>query len=382
MAGNLGAVALHGSRSDIFLWHRYYIPSYLMACLLAALGGQVLAERLSRARGLLLALPLAALLSGFQAHDRSRYHIAEDFGRSLLDTLPPGAHLSASDDNILFVLIYLHLVEGLRPDLDLILQGVGGADLPPLRFDPDSDPLFLTHHPNWSVPGLEVVPVGLAFRTLRSGAPYPEPIIPAFELAGERDPRVPRDYLTRNLIGHFHYMLGVTFERRAWARAAGEFDAARRAAPDNDVLFYNLGLIYRRNGLLPEALDAFERSHAINPRHIPGQREVRASDRIAELRPEVRRSRVLERAAAERLQQPGLQPGSAEYQRAVAAVLDAQGQPLLARGHRLRAEQADGGERPLSATQPSARAETPPERRQVAPQPSRSSPRESSAPAI
>ena len=30
--------------------------------------------------------------------------------------------------NILFVLIYLTMVEGVRPDVNLILQGVGGAD--------------------------------------------------------------------------------------------------------------------------------------------------------------------------------------------------------------------------------------------------------------
>ena len=107
---------------------------------------------------------------GFREFDRSRYRIAEDFSRTLLATLPPGAHLTASDDNILFVLIYLHLVEGVRPDVDLVLQGVGGADLPPLRFNPDSEPLFFTHHPNWRLPALDIVPVGLVFRALRAGS--------------------------------------------------------------------------------------------------------------------------------------------------------------------------------------------------------------------
>jgi tetratricopeptide (TPR) repeat protein len=342
MAGNFAIVALHGSRSDLFLWHRYYIPSYLMACLLAAMGGQVLVDRVPRLRTLLLVVPLVALSSGFEAHDRSRYRVGEDFGRKLLDTLPPGAHLSASDDNILFVLIYLHLVEGLRPDLDLILQGVAGADLQALRFDPDNDPLFLTHHPNWNVEGLEVVPVGMVFRTVRSAAPLPEPSVPETGLAGEHDAGVPKDYLTQNLIGHFHYMLGVTFERRSWNRAAREFEAAKQAAPRNDVLFYNLGLIYRRNGLLPEALEAFERSHAINPRRIASNSDVMAADRVAELGSEVQLSRALERAAAGRLE-PGSQPGSADYHRALARVLDAQGLQLLARGHQLRAEQIGGG---------------------------------------
>ncbi len=291
MLGNLLSMALHGSRSDLFLWHRYYIPSYAMLALLAGLGAQVLIERLPRPAALAtLAAPAFLLATGWSAFDRSRYRVAEAFSSEVLRALPPGAHLSASDDNILFALLYLHFVEGRRPDVDLVLQGVGDADLPPLRFDPDRDPLFFTHHPNWEVPGLDVVPVGLGFRIAREGSPPPELTLPETPLAGEDDPRVPQDYLTRNLIGHFHYMLGVTFEERDWPRARREFETAARAAPDNDVLFYNLGLIYRRNGLLDDALAAFERSHAINPRHLPSGSRPRASDRIAELRAERERS--------------------------------------------------------------------------------------------
>ena len=206
----------------------------------------------------------------------------------MLRSLPPGAHLFASDDNVLFALLYLHLVEGRRPDVDLVLAGVGEADLPPLRFDPDRDPLFFTHHPNWNLPALEAVPIGIVFQIVRAGSPRPPLVLPEGPLAGEDDPRVPKDYLTQNLIGHFHYMLGVTFEQRDWPRARAELEAAARAAPSNDVLFYNLGLIYRRNGKLEEAVAAFERADAINPRYLPSGTRVRASDRLAELAAERR----------------------------------------------------------------------------------------------
>ena len=293
--GNFLAMALHGSRSDLFLWPRYYIPIFVLCALLAGLGLDVLRERQSsKVAVAALLLPLSMLVVGYPKHDRSRYRVADDFSRTLLVTLPPGAHLSASDDNILFVLIYLQLVEGVRPDVDLILQGVGGADLPPLRFDPDVDPLYFTHHPNWEIPGLEIVGTGLSFQVRRSGAPMPEPVIPKTELDGESDPAVPKDYLTQNLIGHFHYMLGVTFESRDWPRAESEFARARQAAPNNDVLFYNLGLIYRRNGLLERSLAAFERSHAINPRHIASRDQVRAVDRIDELEAELEKMNRLE----------------------------------------------------------------------------------------
>ena len=341
MAANFLAVAFHGSRSDIFIWHRYYIPSYVFAALLVGFGCQVLAERWGRRAAAALLVPLALLLTGYPRFDRSRYRVAEDFSRTLLQSLPPGAHLAASDDNILFVLIYLHLVEGVRPDVDLILQGVGDADLPTLRFDPDRDPLFFTHHPNWSLEGLEVVPVGIVFRTIRPG-PWPEVDRVKDELEGADDPRVPKDYLTRNLIGHFHYMQGLSFERRDWPRARRRFLRAVEVASENDVLFYNLGLIYRRNGLPRRALAAFERSAEINPRHIPSSRPVRPGDRVAEIRRELERLEALEErlAAAAGLVEPA---GSAARHLRLAELLEARGEALAARGHRLLAAEGHHG---------------------------------------
>jgi tetratricopeptide (TPR) repeat protein len=337
MAGNLAAVAMHGSRTDIFIWHRYYIPSYTMLALLAAIGlDAILVHLPSRLRLLPLALPLLMLVVGWSDFDRSRYRVAEDFSLTLLESIPPGAHLSASDDNILFVLMYLHLVEGLRPDINLILQGVGDAELPPLRFDPDREPLFLTHHPNWNVPEMQIVPVGLVFRVVRSGTQPPVPEISKTRLEGEDDPRVPKDYLTRNLIGHFHFMLGWTYEARDWPRAWREYQAAAAAAPQNDVLFYNLGLIYRRNGLFEEALAAFERSHEINDRSLASGSGAAAADRIEELTPEVERLDAIEAALAERIPASS-SPWLAAYHRAMADLLAARGEKVAARGHRLRA---------------------------------------------
>jgi transmembrane protein TMEM260 (protein O-mannosyltransferase) len=345
MAANLAAVALHGSRSDIFIWHRYYIPSYLMGALLAGMGTQALVERLpARARWLPLAVPLAALLLRFPTFDRSRYRIAEDFSRTLLATLPPGAHLTASDDNVLFVLMYLRFVEELRPDLDLILEGVADAQPPALRFNPDTDPLFLTHHPNWAVRGLEVAPVGLVFQTVREGKPWPRPSLPRTQLDGEDDPGVPKDYLTQNLVGHFHYMLGSTFERWDWPRAAREYERAQRASPGNDVLFFNLGLIYRRNGLLSESLRAFERSDAINPRRIASRDRVVASEKVAEVRAELQRVEAVEQELAPQI--GPVPPQSAAWHQRMAELLRLKGLDLPARGHALRAQVLAQGSNP------------------------------------
>jgi tetratricopeptide (TPR) repeat protein len=289
--GNVVAMGLHGSRSDLFIWHRYYIPAYLSAALLAAFGAQALLARVPpRMAWLLLAFPAYGCVTGWSEFDRSRYAVAEDYSRQLLAQLPPGAHLVASDDNILFVLLYLRYVEGQRPDVDLVAQGAqGSGDAPraPLHFDPDREALYFTHHPNWNLPELAIVPRGLLFRVERRGSAAPLPALSSTlprELAGENDPEVPKDYLTRNLIGEFHYMLALSAESAEPAIAAREFRAAAAAAPDNDVLFYNLGLIHLRAGRLEEALAAFSRSLEINPRHLASGSRPRAADRIAEVR--------------------------------------------------------------------------------------------------
>lgn len=306
MLGNLVAMALHGSRSDIFIWHRYYAPTYAMIALLAGLGAQIVLERLPRRTGaLLLLLPVFLIVSGWRDFDRSRYRIAEAFSTTVLDSLPPGSHLIATDDNVLFVLMYLHLVEHRRPDIDLVLQGVGGADLPPLRFGRDTEPVFLTHHPNWNLAELEIVPLGVVFQALPKGLPRPAVRTLLSELPGESDPRIPKDYLTQNLIGLFHYMLGFTYEQSDWVRAHAELERAALAAPGNDVLFYNLGLLYWRNGLLEEALAAFERSDRINPRHLASMKKPKAADKVVQLKAEVQRLKSLR----QRLQERGeLQP--------------------------------------------------------------------------
>ncbi len=392
MGANLASMALHGSRVDIFIWHRYYIPTYLMAALLAAAGWDLIAGRLAGSVGgvddpglaagqdttggrgsdmsweggpapaalgvgaragatshtglgrravpwVALALPCWLLVTGWSQVDRSRYRVSEAFSRTVLESLPPGAHLIATDDNILFTSMYLHLVEGVRPDVNLILQGVGGAQLPPLKFNPDEDPVYFTHHPNWNQPGLEIVPVGLTFRAWREGRPWPEPMRLPDLLEGEDDPRVPRDHLTQNLIGQFHYMKGVTLETKDWEGAAAEFRRAADAAPDNDVLYYNLGLIYRRGGLLPEALVWFRRSQAINPRHLASHDRPRASDKVIEVVEEAVRLEEVERSLMGQPSLAGLEHGSPEWHLAMAALLEPRGYVAWARGHVLRARE-------------------------------------------
>jgi len=179
------------------------------------------------------------------------------------------------------------------------------------------------------------------FRAARAGLPLPPPVLPIESLPGELDRRVPKDYLTQNLIGQFHYMLGFTFEQSDWPRARGEFAAAASAAPRNDVLFYNMGLVFRRNGLLDDALDAFRRSREINPRHLATRSHPRASERIAEVNEERKRLAALERGMAELPILQSVTRDTAEFHRRLATLLEGRDEPRAARGHRLIAQELE-----------------------------------------
>ena len=109
------------------------------------------------------------------------------------------------------------------------------------------------------------------------------------------------------------------------------------------MLFYNLGLIFSRDGLYADALAAFRRSAEINPREIASLSKPRAADRVQEVAGELDRLEKLE----ERLVagSAGVPPaaGSAADHRRRAALLAGQGETVAARGHLLLAEEAEPG---------------------------------------
>lgn len=340
---NLGSMALHGSRSDLFVWHRYYIPSYVAMALLAGLGAAFLRARFPVPARVLVLLPVLMLVDGWPRFDRSDHRFADQFSRELLENLPPNAVLSANDDSVFFPLIYLQLVEEVRPDVTLLMQGVQDQAPGGVRLRPEETPIFFTHAPSRTGPQIEVQPVGLVFQVTRSGQST-ELLDFDDRLDGEFDPRIPKDLLTRHLIAHFHFMIGVTYERRDWTRAARHWRRASELARDGDVHFYNMGLIYRRNGLPARALDAFQRSAAIHPRRLRG--DASASVWVERMQEEVARQERLVRAVRADLG-IGSADESAQALWRIAWELVDRGEPLLARGFSLRALEAESAANPL-----------------------------------
>jgi tetratricopeptide (TPR) repeat protein len=119
-----------------------------------------------------------------------------------------------------------------------------------------------------------------------------------------------------------------------------------RSAPHNDVLFFNLGLIFGSAGLYDEAIAAFRRSSEISPRPVLGPVRLKASDRIPAIEAEQRRVAALEADLARDGRLEGTAPGSIEWHRRLADLLDIRGERAAARGHELRALEAAAAGRP------------------------------------
>jgi tetratricopeptide (TPR) repeat protein len=278
---NIALMALHGSWSDIFQWRRYMISGYVVLTLALAWALASLTGRLP-SRGPLrwvaaLLLPALLLVSFWRVNDRSRHTFALDYAAIVLSTLPRNAVLIAQDDNVLFPLIYVQLVERWRPDVKLVMQGV--QQLSKMKIDLERKPVYFTHWNNLKSPDVRLVPEGVVYHLIRAEADW-SPVLPwqRYVFRGVDDPTIYRDYLTRNLIAGYFFMEGINYEFLEPQRAARAFERAGRIAHDNDVTQYNLGLAYARDGRPRAAYAQFLKVQKLNPRHLP------ARDRLAELR--------------------------------------------------------------------------------------------------
>jgi len=290
MLGVLNAAAMiaHARREDIFHWTRYMLTAWFALVFpLAAGWSWFLASLPADWQAVLaFALPAGLLVTRFGRHDLSRHRYAETYNRRILECLPEGATLIAQDDNVVFPLMYLKYVEQVRPDVKLLEQGV--HHLAPLRFNPRKDAVYCTH---WNAAfnqtvaagqaGLWLVPEGVIYRVISSDMNYqPRDMWNVFMLDGMENPRIPRNYLTRCLLGHVYFM------RAEWAtlendtNALGWYERAARMAYDDATLNYNIGLAFRRAGWRLAAAEMFQRAAALDRKFAPQSAERSAASPV------------------------------------------------------------------------------------------------------
>ncbi len=238
-------------------------------------------------------VPLATAVSNYAAADKSGYKFAREYAETLADTLPPNTLFFASSDHSTFPLLYLQVVEGVRPDVtiadpygyirdDLIQPGrhahphwqlghrsakhqveieewlIARTDRP-VCFSQKRGPSSLP-------PGSRLVPWGLTYRLQRAGEAFPAQ--PALPLAGW--PRAVRpesfDYTVDAIAGDWFFVHARdAFARHDYASARIALDLALEYGRGVKEVYNNCGSLSAENGLISDALMYYERALAMNP---------------------------------------------------------------------------------------------------------------------
>jgi len=108
-------------RLDAAVASVFYIPAILFAALLMEPVIRIAAQRLEETRAklsyLLIAIPLFPLLLNYGVCDARSFNLGDQAGRAMLAGVEEDAWILTEGDNSTFMLYYLQLVEGERPDV-------------------------------------------------------------------------------------------------------------------------------------------------------------------------------------------------------------------------------------------------------------------------
>ena len=276
----------------------YYLPSFLIFSLwlgfalswglrwLLSRRGDGLRIAGTVALVALTAIPLAVNFS--RASQRGRT-IAHDYGMNILSSVEPGAILFTAADNESFPTLYLHDVEGVRPDIAVF--DLGGTLERMRRFlglsgsAQDENPGRLrrmvverTHRPVYftkehmsagtdvlQMDDLSLEPFGLVYRLQRgAGRAREKKFLWSKYLKEEFEvPRQLRDYRAQMMMANYHLSWGedlwvskdTSAALRQYALARARLEGVEKAKIHNEM-----GIFFRRMGWIKGAKLEFERA--------------------------------------------------------------------------------------------------------------------------
>lgn len=261
LAGSAGLLLMIDLRPAAHVVHDnrvFFQPVVLLLTGLAGIGLWGL-SRVARIRSLpflFLLLLVRPLTAGLEEQDRSGDHLAGDIARFFLEPLERDAVLHVTEGQILFPLLYLQQVEGVRPDVRI--------EAPRAVFHPAAaggGPLHFSSRE--SAAGRRVVPYGISLRAAAPGETY--------EWKEEWDrlrPRLSRslDPMEREVLFGFHlrYARNLAMAGRE-ERAREELEEARLLAGRTEDGVIHLAKAYHEAGFREEALALFRERAASSP---------------------------------------------------------------------------------------------------------------------
>ncbi|MFH1681911.1 MAG: DUF2723 domain-containing protein [Candidatus Eisenbacteria bacterium] len=326
---SLGLVVLlnHGTDPrDASVASVFYLPAVLFGLLVTAPLLAEAARRMDRAVPrlslALLVLPILPLAANREVCDARGFTLARDAGEAMLEAAERDAVILTEGDNDTFILCYLQVVEGMRPDVELLDRDLnlfterygkegGGRVLAPERDEAierlaasDERPIYaVSRYTEEPVGGKRLVSVGPLYRLLSPEGEVAPRSLDRAHPEGLRVPGARDDYMARR------FAVSYLFRWIDHYRATGNQDGlaelnhlVRAAGEGLREAHLALGEGAAATGDTAGAVRELERSMAADPEFIEARR------RLAEL---LRADGNLERAeeeyrlVAERTGDPG-----------------------------------------------------------------------------
>jgi hypothetical protein len=131
-ASIVGVIYFNTPANFIRSMDRHYLPSLLIFTIWIVYGACTLAAMVWKARfryrlltlaivsALVLACPMHQIARNYSVVDSSKNYFAIDFARNSLNCLPPNAIVFTGGDNDTYPLLYAHIAEDVRPDVDIL----------------------------------------------------------------------------------------------------------------------------------------------------------------------------------------------------------------------------------------------------------------------
>lgn len=297
------------SREWLWVMRVFLLPAELITAIGIACALAWAAGSRTKLRAFMVGLGFATIMASFALHagqSKRNYTYAEDYARNILATLPENAIYVPGADHQAFPVMYLQVVEGLRPDVTLLrkygyfdlfaIPGLAEANpnswdhAPKRRYEPEilgwilkntSRPLVLSRQV--PVKGYEAhfAPLGLLVQALRPN----ETTLPGHTLDGLvwRTP-LPEHPVTEYSLSLFQYDV-------AFAGAQNKFAAGQTADALQDVdkaagfghrepeILNNLGVLCGRYGAYDTAENLFREVLVTHPDHESAQANLQRVER-------------------------------------------------------------------------------------------------------
>ena len=246
--------------------------------------------------GLILSVPLIPAIANYDRCDYSNYWYAYDHGHNILAGMLPDALVFPTGDHNTFPLVYLTLVEGVRPDV-LVADKYGYVDPAVLRHtaaalgvpEPEGKndvlgewliraahrPVYFTALTRPPVDDATFVPVGLSYHLLPRGKRVDrESCWHKISYRNLRDPAVVDFGASCILFDHYFFsgLRALTLGQRD--HALKDFATATRHAQGIKESFNNVGSALADHGYFAEAVQYFQEARRLDPHYLTPRRNL------------------------------------------------------------------------------------------------------------